>query len=139
MFFLLVRVCDVLLQKVGSGISRAAASANNPLHWFSGGHTHQYPKCDNDESAPVTPSAAMTASSDAGPVSFVSSIDDSALRGTPRSPGHVTYSKLCMLRALNLATASVASPASVWLHDAGAWCLVLLLKMLAAWPVTAVL
>ena len=32
----------------------------------------------------------MTASSDAGPVSMVSSIDDSALKGTPRSPGHVT-------------------------------------------------
>lgn len=83
----------VLIQKVGSGISRAAANRNNPLHWISGGHTHVYPRCGNDESAPVTPSAGVAASSDAGMVS-VASIDDSALKGTPRSPGHVTYSKL---------------------------------------------
>ena len=37
----------------------------------------------------MTPSAGMTASSDAGVVSMVSSIDDSALKGTPMSPGHV--------------------------------------------------
>ena len=81
-----------LMQKIGSGISRAAASKNNPLHWFSGGHTHQYPCCDDDESAPVTPSAAVTASSDAGVASVGSSIDDSALKGTPRrAPGHVTF------------------------------------------------
>lgn len=84
----------LLMQKVGSGISRAAANRNNPLHWISGGHTHVYPRCDNDESAPVTPSAGVAASSDAGIVSVASSIDDSALKGTPRSPGHVTYSKL---------------------------------------------
>lgn len=83
----------VLIQKVGSGISRAAANRNNPLHWISGGHTHVYPRCDNDESAPVTPSAGVAASSDAGIASVVSSIDDSALKGTPRTPGHVTYSK----------------------------------------------
>lgn len=89
------------MQKVGSGISRAAASKNNPLHWISGGHTHVYPRCDNEEeSAPVTPSAGVTASSDAGLGSVVSSIDDSALKGTPRSPGRVTYSKLlCLLVA----------------------------------------
>lgn len=81
------------MQKVGSGISRAAANRNNPLHWISGGHTHVYPRCDNDESAPVTPSAGMAASSDTGIVSVASSLDDSALKGTPRSPGHVTYSK----------------------------------------------
>ena len=84
-------------QKVGSGISRAAANANNPLHWFSGGHTHRYPQCDKDESAPVTPSAGMTASSDAGVASVVSSIDDSALKGTPRRvPGHVTFGESCV-------------------------------------------
>lgn len=88
-----VLIIDVVLQKVGSGISRAAATAHNPLHWFSGGHTHVYPRCDNDESAPVTPSAGMTASSDAGVVSMVSSVDDSALKGTPTSPGHATYGK----------------------------------------------
>ncbi|KAL0047732.1 hypothetical protein WJX82_010619 [Trebouxia sp. C0006] len=79
------------IKKVGSGISRAAATAHNPLHWFSGGHTHVYPRCDNDDSAPVTPSAGMTADSDAGVVSMVSSIDDSALKGTPMSPGHVAF------------------------------------------------
>ena len=84
---------NLLTQKVGSGISRAAANRNNPLHWISGGHTHVYPRCDNDESAPVTPSAGVAASSDAGIVSVASSIDDSALKGTPRSPGHVTHGK----------------------------------------------
>ena len=85
---------NLLIQKVGSGMSRAAANRNNPLHWISGGHTHVYPRCDDDESAPVTPSAGVAASSDAGIVSVASSIDDSALKGTPRSPGHVTHSKL---------------------------------------------
>ncbi len=93
---------DALLQKVGSGISRAAATAHNPLHWFSGGHTHVYPRCDNDDSAPVTPSAGMTASSDAGMVSMVSSIDDSALKGTPRNPGHVAFGERLALEQLLL-------------------------------------
>ncbi len=93
-----------LLQKVGSGISRAAATAHNPLHWFSGGHTHVYPRCDNDESAPVTPSAGMTASSDAGVVSMVSSIDDSALKGAPMSPGHVAFGERPALEQLLLLT-----------------------------------
>ena len=99
---------DALLQKVGSGISRAAATAHNPLHWFSGGHTHVYPRCDNDESAPVTPSAGMTADSDAGVVSMVSSINDSALKGTPMSPGHVAFGEcLALEQQLLLANQNV--------------------------------
>ena len=115
----------VLIQKVGSGISRAAANRNNPLHWISGGHTHVYPRCDNDESAPITPSAAAAASSDAGIASVVSSIDDSALKGTPRSPGHVTYSKSPFLaRSCVRANGSVVHrvPAYVFLSSSRTTC-----------------
>ena len=76
----------VVVQAQGSAVSRAAANRNNPLHWFSGGHTHSYPHSrDDDDSAPATPSAAFTPSSDAGILSTESSLDDSALKGTPRS------------------------------------------------------
>ena len=107
----------VLIQKVGSGISRAAANRNNPLHWISGGHTHKYPRCDNDESAPVTPVAGVAASSDVGIVSVASSIDDSALKGTPRSPGHVTYSKSALFaRSCTQANDSVVHRVPAHMH-----------------------